>query len=248
FVRDISQRKRVEDERQVFVSFLENSPDFIGIADPNGKPLYLNSAGRRIVGLPADYPIEHTQIPDYYTPDQRAFASDVIVRSMVEQGRWHGETYLRHWQTEERIPVSDEHFLIRHAQNGRVLGMGTITRDISDLRRVESQLRESQERLELALRGAGLGTWDWNVKTGEVVFNSRWGEMRGFLPDEVQPHFNAWRSGVHPDDWPRVEQALKDHLHGLTPEYEVDYRARTKAGDWIWVLTRGRVFTRDDEG
>src|SRR5262249_58198012 len=68
FVRDISLRKRTEDERQVFVSFLENSPDFIGIADPNGNPLYLNPSGRRMVGLPADYSIEHTRIPDYYPP------------------------------------------------------------------------------------------------------------------------------------------------------------------------------------
>src|SRR5262249_54922654 len=52
FVRDISERKRIEDERQVFVSFLENCADFIGIADPNGKPVYVNPAGRRMVGLP----------------------------------------------------------------------------------------------------------------------------------------------------------------------------------------------------
>jgi PAS domain S-box-containing protein len=91
FVRDISERRRMEDERQVFVSFLENSPDFIGIADPSGKPVYLNPAGRRMVGLPEDYPIENTQIPEYYATDQRAFASEVIVRSVIEQGRWHGE-------------------------------------------------------------------------------------------------------------------------------------------------------------
>src|SRR5262249_55445199 len=93
FVRDISERKRIEDERQVFVSFLETSPDFIGIADPTGKPVYLNPAGRRMVGLPPDFPVENTQIPEYYSPDQRVFASDVIVRSMIEEGRWHGETY-----------------------------------------------------------------------------------------------------------------------------------------------------------
>src|SRR5262249_41962 len=107
---------------------------------------------------------------------------------------------------------------------------------------------ESQERLERALRGAGLGTWDWNVKTGEVVFNSRWAEMRGFSPDEVEPHVNSWSSGVHPDDWARVQQSLRDHCQGLTPEYEGEYRARTKSGDWIWVLTRGKVFTRDEDG
>src|SRR5262245_1067318 len=154
FVRDISQRKRIEDERQVFVSFLENSPDFIGITDPNGKPVYLNPAGRRMVGLPADYPVEKTQIPDYYSTDQRAFASDVIVRSMIEQGRWHGETYFRHWQTQEAIPVSDEHFMIRDPGTGRLLGMGTITRDISTARQIAAEREQLLAREQMARRQA----------------------------------------------------------------------------------------------
>jgi PAS domain S-box-containing protein len=103
-----------------------------------------------MVGLPADYPIEKTQILDYYSPGQRAIASDVIVKSMVELGHWKGETYFRNWQTEEAIPVSDEHFLIRDSESGRVLGMGTVTRDISDVRRAQDQLRQSQEQLRLS--------------------------------------------------------------------------------------------------
>jgi PAS domain S-box-containing protein len=247
-VRDITERKRIEDERQVFMSFFENSPDFIGIADPDGKSVYINPAGRRMVGLPADYPIENTHIPEYYAAGQRAFACDVIVPSVTEQGRWQGETYFRHWQTQEAILVSDEHFMIRAPETGRPLGIGTITRDISEIRRAHDQLRESQERLERALRGAGLGTWDWNIKTGEVVFNARWAEMRGFTFADVKPDIDSWRSRVHPEDWPRIQQSLEDHFQGHTPEYEDEYRARTKSGSWIWVLGRGKVFTRDENG
>ena len=151
FFRDISERRRMEDERQVFVSFLENSPDFIGIADPDGKPIYINPAGRRMVGLPDDFRVENTQIAEYYPPDQRAFASDVILRSMIDEGRWHGETYFRHWQTQEAIPVSDEHFMIRHPGTGRLLGMGTITRDISEARKITLE-REQLFALEQAAR------------------------------------------------------------------------------------------------
>ena len=154
FIRDSSERKRFEDERQVFVSFLENASDFIGIADPNGKPIYVNPAGRRMVGLPPDYPVENTQIAEYYPSDQRAYASDVIVRSMVEHGRWQGEMSFRHWQTEEAIPVSDEHFLIRDSETGRVLGMGTITRDISDARRIAAEREQLLAREQLARRQA----------------------------------------------------------------------------------------------
>jgi PAS domain S-box-containing protein len=62
-VEDIGERKQAEDERQVFVSFIEHSPDFIGIADPNGKPVYLNPADRRMVGLPAEYPSKTRKYP-----------------------------------------------------------------------------------------------------------------------------------------------------------------------------------------
>jgi len=117
-----------------------------------------------------------------------------------------------------------------------------------ELYRKTEQLRESEGRLERALRGSNLGTWDWNIKTGEVVFNSRWGEMRGFSPDEVKPHVDSWRSGVHPEDWREVQQSLGNHFQGLTSECEGEYRARTKSGNWIWVLARGKVFTRDENG
>ena len=235
------------DERRIFEALIENSSDFIGIADPTGKPVYVNPAGRRMVGLPDDYPVEDTQILEYYPPDQRAFASDVILRSMVEHGHWQGETNFRHWQKQEAVPVSDEHFMIRDP-GGRLLGMGTVTRDISDVRRSQTQLRQSEERLALALRGADLGSWDWNIKTGEVIFSPRWAEMRGFRPEEIKPHVDSWSSGVHPDDWPHVQKMLTNYFQGLVPEYEVEFRVLTKSGDWIWMLDRGKVFARDEKG
>jgi PAS domain S-box-containing protein len=115
-------------------------------------------------------------------------------------------------------------------------------------RTVQEQIRESQERFELALLGAGLGAWDWNIQSGEVIFNPRWAEMRGFRPEEVKPHIDSCISGVHPDDLPRVQKALTDCFSGLVPEYEIEFRTLTKSGNWMWVLDRGRLFTRDEKG
>jgi PAS domain S-box-containing protein len=137
----------VAKERRIFEALVENSSDFIGIADASGRPIYLNPAGRQMVGLLPDARIEDTSIADFYPPDQRALASEVIVKSMIEQGQWQGETYFRNWQTEEAIPVSDKHFLIRDPQRGRTLGMATITRDISDRRALEHEGRRAHEEL-----------------------------------------------------------------------------------------------------
>ncbi|PSM30986.1 hypothetical protein BVG81_007705, partial [Haliangium sp. UPWRP_2] len=138
-LRDISERVRIEDERQVFVSLIEHSSDFIGIADPSGKPIYVNPAGRRMVGLPADFPVEQIQLQDCYPKELRSFVTDVILKSMRERDRWSGETFFRHWQTEGAIPVSVEHFMIRDPLGKRILGMCTVTRDISEARRAAAE-------------------------------------------------------------------------------------------------------------
>ena len=139
--------EKVVNERRIFAALIENSSDFIGIADPTGRPVYVNPAGRRMVGLAGDYPIENTEIAEYYPPQVRAFAADVIVSSMIEKGHWQGETSLRNWQTGEAIPVSDTHFMIRDPKRGEVIGMGTITRDVSDVKRAREEA-EANRRLQ----------------------------------------------------------------------------------------------------
>ena len=127
-----------------------------------------------------------------------------------------------------------------------------VSRHLSQLdaerRQAEEQLRLSQERLELALEGANMATWDWNVRTGKVIVNRRWPDMGVVGPNELSLNVDHWISAVHPDDWPRVEQALSDHFEGRAAEFESEHRVRTKTGGWIWVLARGKVFERDEHG
>jgi PAS domain S-box-containing protein len=133
--------KKAIDERRLFEALIENSSDFIGIADPSGKPVYLNPSGRRMVGLSPDFPVEQVQIQDCYPPELRSFVTNELLKIMTERGHWKGETFFRHWKTEEAIPVSDEHFMIRERETGRVLGMGTVTRDITEEKRIENEQR-----------------------------------------------------------------------------------------------------------
>jgi PAS domain S-box-containing protein len=139
-------------ERRIFAALIENSSDFIGIADPTGRPIYVNPAGRRMVGLTAEQRVEDTEIPEYYPEDQRAFAANVIVKAMVESGHWQGETAFRNWQTQAAVPVSDTHFMIRDPETSEVLGMGTITRDISGIKQLEASLRASYAEARRAIQ------------------------------------------------------------------------------------------------
>jgi PAS domain S-box-containing protein len=109
-------------------------------------------------------------------------------------------------------------------------------------------LRDGEERLNLALQGANLGTWDWNIQTGEVVFNKRWAEMLGYLPGEIDPHVSGWEKLQHPDDVDSVTAVLNEHLQGRSAVYQTEHRLRAKSGAWKWVLDTGKVFVRDDQG
>lgn len=120
--------------------------------------------------------------------------------------------------------------------------------EIADRKRAEAQLQLSQARIELALKGADLAAWDWNIQSGEVVFSSRWAEMRGFDPEEIPAHVDPWLEGVHPDDRPRVQRALLECCEGRAPLYASEHRVSTKSGEWLWVADRGKVFERDENG
>jgi PAS domain S-box-containing protein len=133
--------KQAVNERRVFAALVNNSADFIGINDPDGKRLYVNPAGRRMVELPDDCRVEDTRIPDYYPPDLRSFATEVMLKSVSERGTWRGDTYFRNWRTGERIPVSHAIFVIRDPDTGGTLGTGTITRDVTDEKRCEDEQR-----------------------------------------------------------------------------------------------------------
>ncbi len=126
--------------------------------------------------------------------------------------------------------------------------MTAFFRDITERARAEEFARESRERMELALWGADLGAWDWNVQTGEVTFNERWATMLGYRLEELPPRAETWEQLIHPDDRTRVRTALDSHLAGQTPGYEAEHRLRHKDGSWVWVLTRGRVTARDPAG
>lgn len=131
---------------------------------------------------------------------------------------------------------------------GDTAGTVVIFRDQSVERAGRRALQESRERMELALRGAELGTWDWDVRTGATVFNERWAEMLGYTLDEIVPDVSSWQRLLHPDDAPETMERLNAHLEGRTDQYESEHRTRHKSGGWVWVLDRGRVIERDEQG
>ncbi len=112
----------------------------------------------------------------------------------------------------------------------------------------QENLMESDEKLSLAIEGGELGTWFWNIETGEVEFNERWAEMLGYDLSEIEQKVETWDKFIHPEDKDLVYSVLNDHLNGKIDRYEVEHRLKTKNNNWIWVLDKGKVTKRDNEG
>ena len=114
--------------------------------------------------------------------------------------------------------------------------------------KAEYSLKKIRQRLELALNSADLAMWDWNIQSGELLFNDRWAEMIEYRPEEIQPHFDSWKKLVHPEDVTRVLSYLHSHLNRDIPFFRSEYRMKTRLGKWKWILDSGKVVEWDEKG
>lgn len=121
-----------------------------------------------------------------------------------------------------------------------------VARNIDDRKSQEQEIERLKERLELAIDGANLGVWDWDMTTDEVQFNDNWATMLGYDPEAIDSHLDEWEKRVHPDDMDAVEAALDDHLAGRTDYYDTEHRMKTASGDWMWIRDVGRVVDREN--
>ncbi len=119
----------------------------------------------------------------------------------------------------------------------------------AELQVINALLHEREESLQFVLTGSRLGTWDWNLVTGEVSRNDFWAEMLGFTPQEVDDALvEGWLELIHPEDRERAWQSINAHLAGSAPVHEIEYRMRTRDGGYRWILDRARIVSRDEAG
>jgi PAS domain S-box-containing protein len=127
----------------------------------------------------------------------------------------------------------------------------SVEQEIHD--RLQEQAHEQLAASELlyrsVLEGTRIGTWQWNVETGETVFNARWAEMIGYKLEELEPiSIETWLAMIHPDDLANSNTSLQEHFNGLSPFYDYKCRMKHKEGHFVWVHDRGRVVSYTADG
>ena len=118
-------------------------------------------------------------------------------------------------------------------------------RDITERKKVEQVLLESEQRWKSAIEGNNQGMWDWNLSTDEVYFSPMWKKMLGYDEAEVDNHLDAWSRLVHPDDLTSTMEELDKHLRGETSIYISEHRLLCKDGSYKWILDQGKIFSYD---
>jgi PAS domain S-box-containing protein len=153
YFRDETDRRRAEEGIRRLAAVAEQSSDFIGIFTPDAGSIYLNPAGRRMAGLPADTNIAAWRMLDFFPREDRPFVREHMMAALTgDQAEWEGELRLAQPDGREPIPVYFKGFAVRDA-NGQNIGLATITRDITaqklaedELRRVAADLSEADHR------------------------------------------------------------------------------------------------------
>ncbi|MEN6586638.1 MAG: PAS domain-containing protein [Sulfuricella sp.] len=134
------------------------------------------------------------------------------------------------------------------SRNGEPMGRRVSNRDVTEQKRMEDALRDSEERWKFALEGSEEGVWDWNIRSGEALYSRRWKEMLGYGEEEISNSADEWTKRVHAEDMPGVMANIEDHIAGKTATAVAEFRMQCKDGGWKWILGRGMVAERDAEG
>jgi PAS domain S-box-containing protein len=224
----------------LYRTILDEMPEGCQVIGTDWTVVYLNETAARLAGRSRDV-LTGRKFADAGTGCGASGLAPLIRRCMEERVEL---------QTETDHPAPDG-TIVRLMVKIRPVpeGVLVLSTDITDRRCAEEELRNDRVRLERIIEGTNVGTWEWNIPTGEVVFNQRWADIVGYTLDELAPvSMRTWRHLAHPEDLRHSDELLEQHFSGALPYYDCECRMRHKDGHWVWVHDRGRVVSTGPDG
>lgn len=140
------------------------------------------------------------------------------------------------------------HFLPVIQKNEVIALLGGLT-DVTKYKKKDLSLLEQVKRYEHIIEGTNIGAWEWNIQTGETIFNEQWANVLGYSLEEIRPTSpETWHKFAHPEDKDKCDLLLEAHLEGKTEFYESEARMKHKNGEWVWVADKGKVVSWTADG
>ncbi len=251
---DITKNKQAEDallrsERELQQT-LDATTDGIWSWNFKTGQLFFSPRYYAMLGYaPGEFPAGYDAWADLLHPDDREKAL-AVARNYLETKPdiYENEFRLRTKSGEYRW-IRTRAKVVERDENGNAEYMIGNHEDITERKRSEEALRTQNERQANILEGTNAGTWEWNVQTGETIFNERWAEIIGLKLEELSPvSIETWQQYAHPDDLKASDEMLQRHFNGELGYYDCECRMRHKNGHWVWVLDRGKVISWTDDG
>ena len=250
-IRDITERKQTKEllleSEGKYKQFYESIMDAVVSTDINGKIISANRIFQNMLGYSLD---ELVNINFLELTPEKWLKQEINIYTNQLLKRGYSDLYEKEYYRKDKSIcfVEIRSFLIKD-EKAQPTYMWSIVRDITDRKEVEQTLHKSYWRLESIIESTHAGTWEWNIQTGETVFNKIFAEIIGYTLEELAPiNIKKWRMLIHPDDLNNLDKLRSRHFNGELPYYNAECRLKHKNGHWVWIQDRGRVVTFTEDG
>jgi len=244
-IRDISDRKDREEELERYEALVENTSDMVTLVDKYGTILYQSPSVERILGYDSEEAVGNNVFGFVHIAD-RGHIMDKFSRLLEEpDASIEGAEYRFQRMDGSNVWLEAS---VADRRDTELNGFLIISRDVTERKTSEEELRKTKERLDLAVEGAKLGIWDWDVGADEVEYNDRWAEMLGITSEDADYDMGFREENAHPEDLKDVNRKLERHVAGETDRFEAEYRMRTADGNWKWIRTVGQAVEYGEDG
>jgi PAS domain S-box-containing protein len=198
-----------------------------------------------IYNIPRNTPTNLISGISYYAPYEREKLQNYLNSTIQKNQHFESDFEFIDAKSNKKWVKVIAHPLEANGAVSKVIG--TI-QDITEKKMIENKLKENHQYLSLALEGANLGIWDWNLENNAVKFDRRWAEMLGQDIQEIKMELATWETRVHKDDLAKCYTDIKSYMDGKTPYYENIHRMKHKNGSWVYILDRGKFSDFNSEG
>lgn len=238
-LRDVSDRKQAEREIRKFVFLADHSSEFIGMCDMNFVPFYVNAAGKQMVGLADLQQYQQATVQDFFFPEDQEFIIHEFFPQVLREGKAEVEIRFRHFQTGEALWMIYSVICIRDERE-KAIALATISRNITDRKRAELELRKSEERFRVLSDISPIGIFRNDLQGQCTYANAKTLELTGLSLE--QNLGDGWGKNLHPDDRGWMYAAWSDFVKqtqlGYHPTYQVEPRYLYEDGSLKWIFAQ----------